>query len=325
MIREIPLLGRSPRGCCLASRGAEDRTRWVRCVLAACRLSATGVVGRLRGAVLSAMPARITRAAEQLHGPNGSPKASAPAAVPTSGSRFRNAPASSGAHARLPVGEQRERQQRAGEDERDQRHAPASSVAGAAGMPSSAAFGQRGQRAARSSAPRSRRSGPARAAAAAGATTNVALSVTEASTSASPPSGARRRRRRRRSPRPRARARSRPTRAGRSSPGPSPPRSARRAPAPRRRSAPRGSTLVRWMPGVLQHDHEAVADRAREQDPRRERGAQVAARDDASSGAASAKRTTVSQPPAATRATSLDSGTVSPHRSPAAMSATMAE
>ena len=93
---EFPPLGRSPRGCCLASRGAEDRTRWVRCVLAACRLSAAGVVGRLRGAVLSAMPATITAPPSSCIGPNGSPKARAPAAVPTSGSRFRNAPASSG-------------------------------------------------------------------------------------------------------------------------------------------------------------------------------------------------------------------------------------
>ena len=42
---------------------------------------------------------------------------------------------------------------------------------------------------------------------------------------------------------------------------------------------------------VLEHDHEAVADRARGEDPRREGGAQVlAARANASSGAASAKR-----------------------------------
>ena len=101
---------------------------------------------RTPGAALSPMPSRIASAPASWAGPNGSPKASAPAAAPTSGSRFRNAPALAGDVRDCPKANSAN-----GASVPSVASAASASTgpapAGAAGRPSSAAFGRGGQRA----------------------------------------------------------------------------------------------------------------------------------------------------------------------------------
>ncbi len=91
--------------------------------------------------------------------------------------------------ARLPVGEQRERQQRAGDREREQRHDRRGATPARAGGPRAPRSAPPRARP-RSSAPRSPRSGRGPRSSDGWTTTNVADSVTDSSTSASPPSEA---------------------------------------------------------------------------------------------------------------------------------------
>ena len=230
-----------------------------------------------------------------------------------------------GRDARLPVGEQRERQQRARRSPARASATPARRAAGAGGRPSSAAFGT---------------------AASPPATICTAVTAigsrpaqqrrlddherrrqrTDSSTSASPPSEA--------PPPPPpatiptpASASAKPSQAAgpvELAPGDGgDQRDERRHGADdQRRVADAGALDAR----VLEHDHEAVADRAGEQDPRRDRGAQVAGarRTRAAARPARSARPSASHPASQSRA-SLDSGTVSPHRRPAATSATRAE